>query len=256
MLDMGFEKDIRKIVQQSDLNKKCQTVMFSATFPKEIRKLASDFLKKHAFLKVGRVGATASSIFQIIKYVEPINKRKQLLEELQNISGLTLIFVQTKKSAESLAQFLNKNRYYATAIHGNLSQQQREEALKNFREGESTILVATGFFLLNFLKKKKKRIKLIAFQDIASRGLDIENVTHVINLDLPHQIDDYVHRIGRTARIGNTGTAISFYSADDRKLSKQLIKVMSQAGQNIPEWLQQETQLPILQSIVTANVNE
>lgn len=145
---MGFEKDIRKIVQQSDLNKKCQTVMFSATFPKEIRKLATDFLKKYAFLKVGRVGSTTSAITQIIKYVEPLDKRKQLVEELRFITGLTLVFVQTKKTAEQITKYLNKFGFNATAIHGNLSQQQREEALNNFREGNIKVLVATGAYSL------------------------------------------------------------------------------------------------------------
>jgi ATP-dependent RNA helicase DDX3X len=221
MLDMGFEKDIRFIMQQSDLNKKSQVVMFSATFPKEIRKLATDFLKKYVFVKVGRVGSTNKTVTQIIKFVTDEEKKNQLFHELEAVEGLTLVFVETKKSADYLCAQINKKGFLSTAIHGNLSQKEREQALRSFREGETPIMVAT---------------------DVASRGLDIPNVEHVINYDLPSQIDDYVHRIGRTARIGNVGIATSFYNSSNKKLAKNLVKVMTEANQEVPDWLLNEIQ--------------
>jgi ATP-dependent RNA helicase DDX3X len=185
MLDMGFEPQIRRIVQGEDMPgvHERQTLMFSATFPREIQILAKDFLKDYIFLSVGRVGSTSENITQRIEYVEDNDKRSVLLDILHSEpqGGLTLVFVETKRMADMLSDFLITNNFPATAIHGDRSQRERESALATFRSGRTPIMVATA---------------------VAARGLDIPNVTHVINYDLPSDIDDYVHRIGRTGRAG------------------------------------------------------
>ncbi|MEJ1281132.1 hypothetical protein NN561_012081 [Cricetulus griseus] len=186
MLDMGFEPQIRRIVEQDTMPPKGvrHTMMFSATFPKEIQMLARDFLDEYIFLAVGRVGSTSENITQKVVWVEEMDKRSFLLD-LLNATGkdsLTLVFVETKKGADSLEDFLYHEGYACTSIHGDRSQRDREEALHQFRSGKSPILVATA---------------------VAARGLDISNVKHVINFDLPSDIEEYVHRIGRTGRVGN-----------------------------------------------------
>ncbi|XP_069320116.1 ATP-dependent RNA helicase DDX3X isoform X5 [Eulemur rufifrons] len=186
MLDMGFEPQIRRIVEQDTMPPKGvrHTMMFSATFPKEIQMLARDFLDEYIFLAVGRVGSTSENITQKVVWVEEPDKRSFLLD-LLNATGkdsLTLVFVETKKGADSLEDFLYHEGYACTSIHGDRSQRDREEALHQFRSGKSPILVATA---------------------VAARGLDISNVKHVINFDLPSDIEEYVHRIGRTGRVGN-----------------------------------------------------
>ena len=186
MLDMGFEPQIREICSGYDMptSSDRQTLMFSATFPKEIQRLASDFLADYVFLAVGRVGSTTESIIQKIEYVDERDKYDRLLSYLPSCDGLTLIFVETKRNADALEAQLYHEGITATTIHGDRTQEQRETALQEFRRGVCPVLVAT---------------------DVASRGLDIPNVLHVINFDLPTQIDDYVHRIGRTGRCGNIG---------------------------------------------------
>eukprot|EP01105_Mastigella_eilhardi_P019306 TRINITY_DN4530_c0_g1_i1.p1 TRINITY_DN4530_c0_g1~~TRINITY_DN4530_c0_g1_i1.p1 ORF type:complete len:738 (+),score=155.67 TRINITY_DN4530_c0_g1_i1:67-2214(+) len=177
MLDMGFEPDIRRIVQQMDMPTadKRQTMMFSATFPVEIQRLARDFLHQHLFLSIGRVGSTVSTIQQNLKLVSQLDKQSVVLELIKETPGLTIVFVETKRNADMLDQYLNNNGIKVSAIHGDRGQQEREMALRNFRNGEITTLVAT---------------------DLAARGLDIPDVAHVINYDLPKDIDTYVHRIG------------------------------------------------------------
>ncbi|KAJ8110086.1 hypothetical protein OPT61_g6970 [Boeremia exigua] len=194
MLDMGFEPQIRRIVEGEDMPQVAdrQTLMFSATFPRDIQMLARDFLKEYIFLSVGRVGSTSENITQKIEYVEDIDKRSVLLDILHTHgAGLSLIFVETKRMADSLSDFLINQGFPATSIHGDRTQREREKALEMFRSGRCPILVATA---------------------VAARGLDIPNVTHVVNYDLPTDIDDYVHRIGRTGRAGNTGIATAFFN--------------------------------------------
>jgi ATP-dependent RNA helicase DDX3X len=222
MLDMGFEPQIRRIVEQEDMpdvNNR-QTLMFSATFPRDIQMLARDFLKDYVFLSVGRVGSTSENITQKIEYVEDDDKRSVLLDILHSTQlpdkGLTLIFVETKRMADSLSDFLIHHRFRATSIHGDRSQKERERALETFRSGRDPLLVATA---------------------VAARGLDIPNVAHVINYDLPTDVDDYVHRIGRTGRAGNTGIATAFFNRGNKGIVKQLIGLLKDAKQEIPEWL-------------------
>lgn len=218
MLDMGFEPQIRQIVNEFYLppKEKRQTLMFSATFPKEIQQLASDFLDDYIFLAVGRVGSTTDFIQQRVEYCEESSKREMVLNLLNTIPGLTLVFVETKRGADALEDFLIRQQYPATSIHGDRSQQEREEALRSFRSGRTPIMVAT---------------------DVAARGLDIPNVTHVINFDLPNEIDDYVHRIGRTGRAGNSGLATALINDKNRNIVRDLVELLSEAGQDVPTFL-------------------
>ncbi|XP_051567715.1 ATP-dependent RNA helicase DDX3X-like isoform X1 [Myxocyprinus asiaticus] len=238
MLDMGFEPQIRRIVEQDTMPPKGlrQTMMFSATFPKEIQILARDFLEDYIFLAVGRVGSTSENITQKVVWVEENDKRSFLLDllnatvipnEVQDNTGenvekpgkesLTLVFVETKKGADALEDFLYREGYACTSIHGDRSQRDREEALHQFRSGKCPILVATA---------------------VAARGLDISNVKHVINFDLPSDIEEYVHRIGRTGRVGNLGLATSFFNDKNGNITKDLLDILVEAKQEVPSWLE------------------
>uniref|UniRef100_A0A3Q0S9Y8 RNA helicase n=1 Tax=Amphilophus citrinellus TaxID=61819 RepID=A0A3Q0S9Y8_AMPCI len=238
MLDMGFEPQIRRIVEQDTMPPKGirQTMMFSATFPKEIQILARDFLEDYIFLAVGRVGSTSENITQKVVWVEESDKRSFLLDllsataipsEVQDSTGdniekpgkdsLTLVFVETKKGADALEDFLYREGYACTSIHGDRSQRDREEALNQFRSGKCPILVATA---------------------VAARGLDISNVKHVINFDLPSDIEEYVHRIGRTGRVGNLGLATSFFNDKNGNITKDLLDILVEAKQDVPSWLE------------------
>ncbi|KAI3723261.1 hypothetical protein L2E82_34725 [Cichorium intybus] len=225
MLDMGFEPQIRKIVEQTDMPPPGgrQTMLFSATFPREIQRLASDFLSNYIFLTVGRVGSSTDLIVQRVEFVQETDKRSHLMDLLHaqkdNGSGkqpLTLVFVETKKGADSLEYWLCSNAFPATTIHGDRTQPERELALRSFKSGKTPILVAT---------------------DVAARGLDIPHVSHVVNFDLPNDIDDYVHRIGRTGRAGKTGLATAFFNENNMSLAKPLGDLMQEANQEVPQWL-------------------
>ncbi|CAH6721281.1 ATP-dependent RNA helicase Ded1p [[Candida] jaroonii] len=219
MLDMGFEPQIRHIVEQCDMPgvQDRQTLMFSATFPREIQMLAKDFLKEYIFLSVGRVGSTSENITQKVLYVEDEEKKSVLLDLLSaNDNGLTIIFTETKRMADNLADFLYDQGFPATAIHGDRSQYEREKALAAFKNGKAPILVATA---------------------VAARGLDIPNVSHVVNFDLPSDIDDYVHRIGRTGRAGNVGIATAFFNRNNKNIVKGLTELLTEANQEVPDFL-------------------
>ena len=223
MLDMGFEPQIRQIVEQCDMPEvgNRQTLMFSATFPKEIQRLASDFLSRddYVFLTVGRVGSTSENIEQRVLLVEEQEKRSVLLDLLDNdkTSGLTLIFVETKRAADQLDDYLYQHGFPSTSIHGDRDQREREEALRQFRSNERPFLVATA---------------------VAARGLDIPSVTHVINYDLPSDVDDYVHRIGRTGRAGHQGVATSFFNRSNASIARELADLLREAKQEVPTWLE------------------
>jgi len=219
MLDMGFEPQIRDIVERRDMPTvgSRQTMMFSATFPKEIQLLARDFLNNYIFLAVGRVGSTSVMITQRLEWVEENEKRSFLLDLLRtDPNALTLVFVETKRGADDLERYLVSEQYPAISIHGDKCQTEREEALKSFRNGRKPILVATA---------------------VAARGLDISNVKFVVNFDLPTDIDEYVHRIGRTGRAGNSGEAISFFNEKNRNIARDLYDILNETQQEIPDFL-------------------
>jgi ATP-dependent RNA helicase DDX3X len=195
--------------------------MFSATFPKEIQVLAQDFLMSdYVFLAVGRVGSTSENIRQNVVWVEEHNKRHLLADLLDGSEpdALTLIFVETKRGCSDLAYMLQREGYQCVAIHGDLKQMDRERHLDSFRTGATPILVATA---------------------VAARGLDIPNVKHVINYDLPNDIDEYVHRIGRTGRVGNIGLATSFFNDKNRNITHELAELIVETNQELPDWLEQ-----------------
>lgn len=219
MLDMGFEPQIRDIVEKRDMPRTGErlTAMFSATFPKEIQLLARDFLNNYIFLAVGRVGSTSVMITQRLEWVEENEKRSFLIDLLRTDPGaLTLVFVETKRGADDLERYLLMENYPAISIHGDKCQSEREEALRAFRSARKPILVATA---------------------VAARGLDISNVKFVVNFDLPTDIDEYVHRIGRTGRAGNSGEAISFFNEKNRNIARDLHDIFIETQQEIPEFL-------------------
>jgi ATP-dependent RNA helicase DDX3X len=218
MLDMGFEPQIRRIVQEEGMPVERQTFMFSATFPAEIQRLAGDFMKDYCFVAVGRVGAASKDVTQRVEWVEQDDKTDFVIDFLSRApEGLVLIFVETKRGADQLEEVLMRNNFPASSIHGDKSQREREDALKLFKTGRTPILVAT---------------------DVAARGLDIPNVTQVINFDLPSNVDDYVHRIGRTGRVGNLGAALSLMNDKNRNIAKDMAELLSENEQELPPWLE------------------
>ena len=215
MLDMGFIPDIKRILAM--LPKERQSLLFSATFSEEIKKLADTMLKAPVLIEVARRNAVTETVTHRMHPVDQDNKR-QLLAHILKTSSLkqVLVFVGTKFGASRLAHYLEKQGIEATAIHGDKSQQQRTEALEDFKSGKARVLVAT---------------------DVAARGLDIDDLPHVINFELPHVPEDYVHRIGRTGRAGKEGDATSLVCAEERgklaeieKLIKRPIEQVVVAG--------------------------
>jgi ATP-dependent RNA helicase RhlE len=188
MLDMGFLRDVRRVVEA--LGTKRQSLLFSATMPRDIVKLAQSLLQNPIRVEVTPPSSTVDRVEQRVHFVEKQGKRALLSAILQDRSiERTLVFTRTKHGADRVARHLEARGIHSAALHGNKSQGQRERALAAFREGQLRVLVAT---------------------DIAARGLDVPGITHVINFDLPNVPESYVHRIGRTARAGRDGIAISF----------------------------------------------
>ncbi|MDT3736384.1 MAG: DEAD/DEAH box helicase [Denitratisoma sp.] len=204
MLDMGFIPDIKRILAM--LPKERQSLLFSATFSEEIKKLADTMLKAPVLIEVARRNAVTETVTHRMHPVDQDNKR-QLLAHLLKTSSLkqVLVFVGTKFGASRLAHYLEKQGIEATAIHGDKSQQQRTEALDDFKSGKARVLVAT---------------------DVAARGLDIDDLPHVINFELPHVPEDYVHRIGRTGRAGKEGDATSLVCAEERGKLAEIEKLI------------------------------
>jgi ATP-dependent RNA helicase RhlE len=207
MLDMGFIQPIRKIA--SKIPMKRQNLFFSATMPKEIGVLAGEMLRNPLRLSVAPVAKTADRVRQSVIHVEP-NRKQSILVELFTNPDMrrTIVFTRTKRGADKVARHLEAAGVTVAAIHGNKSQGQREAALGAFRNGRIRGLVAT---------------------DIAARGIDIDDVTHVVNFDLPEVAESYVHRIGRTARAGAEGIAISLCGADERALLRGIEQLTRQS---------------------------
>lgn len=203
MLDMGFIHDLRKIVAK--VPEKRQTLMFSATMPKAIRELASQWLRRPFEVNVAPIASTPDLVSQAVYFVQRNQKAATLSRFLRETHrSKTLVFSRTKRGADKIARLLQRDGIRAIAIHGNKSQARRTAVMDEFNSQQPPVLVAT---------------------DLAARGLDFTDVSHVINYDLPDVPETYVHRIGRTARAGNSGKAISFCDSDERRLLRMIEKL-------------------------------
>ncbi|XP_315003.4 uncharacterized protein LOC1275719 isoform X1 [Anopheles gambiae] len=215
MLDMGFEPQIRKIISQIRPDR--QVLMWSATWPKEIRKLAEEFLRDYIQINIGSLNLAANeNILQIIDCCEEYEKENRLFKLLEQISsqndGKTIIFVETKRKVDKIVNVIRRQGWRADGIHGDKSQKDRDYVLNTFRRSTNGILVAT---------------------DVASRGLDVDDVKFVINFDFPNNTEDYVHRIGRTGRSTNKGTSYTFFTPANSSKAPDLITVLQDANQYI-----------------------
>ena len=203
MCDMGFLPDIRRIIKR--LPAKRQTLFFSATMPNDIRALADKILHNPTTVQIGMI-APAKTVSHALYPVPHKLKKKLLLSLLsQTPTGRVLIFTRTKYRARNLARDLTKRKYRASALQGNMSQNQRQRAINGFRDGKYDILVDT---------------------DIAARGIDVTQITHVINFDIPNTVDAYTHRIGRTGRVDQTGEAFTFVAEDDSQMVRAIEKIL------------------------------
>ncbi|KAM0306437.1 hypothetical protein ACHAPM_001007 [Fusarium culmorum] len=215
MLDMGFEPQIRKIIGQIRPDR--QTLMWSATWPKEVRALASDFLQDFIQVNIGSMELAANHrITQIVEVVTEMEKRDRMIKHMEKVmenkENKILIFVGTKRVADEITRFLRQDGWPALSIHGDKQQNERDWVLDQFKTGKSPIMVAT---------------------DVASRGIDVRNITHVLNYDYPNNSEDYIHRIGRTGRAGAMGTAITLFTTDNQKQARDLVNVLQEAKQQI-----------------------
>ncbi|WP_457745694.1 DEAD/DEAH box helicase [Sulfurimonas sp.] len=203
MLDMGFIHDIKKVLKV--LPKKRQNLLFSATFSKEIKTLAGGLLNNPTLIEVARTNETSAQVEQLVYPVDKARKREMLTQLIKdNNWNQVLVFTRTKHGANRLCGQLEKDGITSAAIHGNKSQNARTKALSGFKEGEVRVLVAT---------------------DIAARGIDIDQLSHVVNYELPNISEDYVHRIGRTGRAGNSGQAISLVCIDEHEYLRDIEKL-------------------------------
>ncbi len=209
MLDMGFVHDVKKLL--AVLPKKRQSLFFSATMPPEIVNLANSILHNPEKVTVTPVSSTVEIIDQAVYFVDKVNKNSLLVEVLKNPAIKTaLVFTRTKHGADKVVQLLTKNNIIAEAIHGNKSQNARQRALSNFKDQTTRVLVAT---------------------DIAARGIDVDELAHVINFDIPNIPETYVHRIGRTGRAGAEGTALSFCDFEEKDFLADIEKLI---GKKVP----------------------
>ncbi|KAA5532767.1 DEAD/DEAH box helicase [Paenimyroides baculatum] len=209
MLDMGFVNDVKKILTK--VPAKRQTLFFSATMPQEIRKFAQSILNNPKEINVTPVSSTAETVKQSVYYVEKAEKLDLLIHILEDQTiHRSLVFARTKHGADKLAKKLIKSGIHAAAIHGNKSQNARQKALEDFKNSKIRVLIAT---------------------DIAARGIDIDELPHVVNYELPNVPETYVHRIGRTGRAGYEGVAISFCDTEEKKDLKNIQKLI---GFNMP----------------------
>ncbi|KOO35431.1 ATP-dependent RNA, partial [Chrysochromulina tobinii] len=254
MLDMGFEPQIRSLVEEADMPSSGreggarssqgrgrveeedgfgdnddgdeavgggvsigrQTLMFSATFPKAVRAIADSFLVDPLMLKVGRVGGAATSVTQRVIRVEGRDKTDKTAELLREVPGKTIVFVNTKREADNLEYDLNALGHPSASVHGDKDQRERERALGDFKAGRIEVIIGT---------------------DVLGRGIDVPEVTHVINYDAPDEIEDYTHRIGRTGRAGHLGIATTMITGANRNLARELTQMLAASKQEVPEWL-------------------
>jgi ATP-dependent RNA helicase RhlE len=226
MLDMGFIHDVKRIIAK--LPAKRQTLFFSATMPPEIQKLANVLLTHPAKVEVTPPASTVDKIEQSLYHVSKMDKQDLLLHLLKEKDiANALVFTRTKHGADKVVKILYRHNIRAAAIHGNKSQNARQNALSDFKNGKLRVLVAT---------------------DIAARGIDIDELSHVINFELPNIPETYVHRIGRTGRAGNTGIAISFCSAEERTELKDIQKLINKTIPVVPEhpFVLSENAIPVI----------
>ncbi|CAF0809504.1 unnamed protein product [Brachionus calyciflorus] len=219
MLDMGFEPQIRKIIEQIRPDR--QTAMFSATWPKEVRKLAEDFISNYCHINIGSGELAANpNIKQIVEVCQEYEKEGRLREILTQImsqrDSKAIVFAETKKKVDMYSKIIQSLGHHCLAIHGDKKQQEREWVLNEFKRKPKSILCAT---------------------DVAARGLNISDIKYVINIDYPMQTEDYVHRIGRTARNSNTGTAFTFITGENAKHVPKLIEILRGANQQVSDSL-------------------
>lgn len=212
MIDMGFEEDVRTIF--SYFKSQRQTLLFSATMPKKIQNFAKSALVKPVTVNVGRAGAASLDVIQEVEYVKQEAKVVYLLECLQKTAPPVLVFAEKKADVDDIHEYLLLKGVEAVAIHGDKDQEERESAMRSFREGKKDVMVAT---------------------DVASKGLDFPDIQHVINYDMPEDIENYVHRIGRTGRCGKTGVATTFINKScDESVLLDLKHLLLEAKQKIP----------------------
>ncbi|KAJ3433947.1 atp-dependent RNA helicase ddx5-related [Anaeramoeba flamelloides] len=217
MLDMGFEPQIRSIVEK--IREDRQTLLWSATWPKEVRKLASELTNNSVRVNVGSLKVSANpNIKQKFIFLRDFDKKEKFVEKVKELNEgeKILVFVQRKVTADEICDYLFEKGISSESIHGDKTQYMRENTLKRFKRGKINIMVAT---------------------DVAARGLDIDDIQYVINYDFPEAIEDYVHRIGRTARAGKFGTSISFFTDRSSNMAKKLVKVLKDSKHEIPEEL-------------------
>jgi ATP-dependent RNA helicase DeaD len=204
MLDMGFAPQLNKIMQH--VPKERQTLLFSATLPSNIEKMAANWLRKPTRVTIAQTKQQASKITHSVVQTSNGEKNNKLLDELNARQGSVLIFVRTKHRTDRVTKYLAGYGHAVTLIHGDRTQSQRNNAIRSFRDGQSRILVAT---------------------DIAARGLDISHIAHVINYDLPQVAEDYIHRIGRTGRAGAVGEALCLLTPEDKQLWRSISRLLS-----------------------------
>ena len=237
MLDLGFIHDMKKIIPLLPMNR--QTLLFSATMPKEIEKLASTILKSPQIIKVDPVTSTVEAINQTVYYVDRPNKISLLTYVIkENKMTSVLVFTRTKIFADKVALKLNKAKITAMAIHGDKGQNARELALRNFKDGNIKVLVAT---------------------DVAARGIDIAELNYVINYDIPDTPETYIHRIGRTGRAGYSGNAINFCNYDDidclRDIEKHIGKVIKEIPSRWPMVILEKSERKARNQVVAKSEN-
>ncbi|XP_065314199.1 uncharacterized protein LOC135923405 [Gordionus sp. m RMFG-2023] len=222
MLDMGFEPPIRKIIKSISTPNR-QTLMFSATWPKEVHSLANDFLQNYVQINIGSMEISANkNIVQKFIICQDHEKDKKLSEILGSVIAdgqehKMLIFVETKVSCDTMNRSAQKMGWPSDCIHGDKVQSERERTLRNFRDGKCPILIAT---------------------DVAARGLDVDDVEYIINYDFPHTMEDYVHRIGRTGRQDKSGIAYTLFTPKSGRFLAQIKKIITQSGQTVPPSLE------------------
>ena len=222
MLDMGFRPDIENILSHTKMSR--QTLLFSATIPNEVKELANKYQKNATLIEIGAANKALNNIKQTYIFVEKKYKKQALLELFfSDVYSKTIVFVNTKAFAEDIEHFLNKNKIVAKALHGDLRQNERKRILDGFKAEKFYILIAT---------------------DVAARGLDIKNIDYVINFDLPHELEFYVHRIGRTARAGASGEVINLITSleqlswmrDIEKSTKAKISLYETESENLKQY--------------------